>query len=121
MDSGEQKNHQAGSDEERLAVLFEVYRAACPDPEPGVNFMPQLWQRIEARERASNMFGRLARNLVTAALALSVLMALAVSITRSRMAALPSETYVEVLAEDHVRRTLDYFEPVHLEQASDQR
>lgn len=120
MDSIE-KDHQFGSDEERLNTLFEAYRAACPDPEPSPNFMPQLWQRIETRQRASNLFGRLARSLVTAALALSTLMALAVSITRSRMAALPSETYVEVLAEDHARRTLDYFEPVRIEPVSDQR
>lgn len=121
MSSGEEKNDQTGGEEERLNVLFEAYREACPDSEPGANFMPHLWQRIEARERVSNAFGRLARNLVTAALALSILMAFAVSITRSRTAALPSETYVEVLAEDHARRNLDYFEPVPVEPVADQR
>ena len=121
MNSGEEKNNQNGGEEQRLSALFEAYRAACPDREPGANFMPQLWQRIEARERVANVFGRLARNLVTVALALSILMAFAVSVTRSRMASLPSETYVEVLAEDHARRNLDYFEPVPIEPVADQR
>jgi len=115
----EHQNHQTENDEERLIALFGAYRDTCPDPEPSANFMPQLWQRIEARERVSNAFGRLARNLVTVALALSLLMALAVSITRSPT--LPSETYVEVLAEDHARRNLDYFEPVPIEPVADQR
>ena len=107
-----------GSDETRLDTLFAAYRDACPDPEPSANFMPQLWQKIEAREQTSTIFGRLARNLVTAALALSVVLGLAVSL--SSMAALPSESYVEVLAEDQARESLDYFEPVRIEPAADQ-
>ena len=79
--------------------------------------MPMLWQKIEAREQTSTVFGRLARNLVTAALALSVILGLAVSLSHSRASALPSESYVEVLAED---QNLDYFEPVHIEPAADQ-
>jgi hypothetical protein len=107
-----------GSDETRLDTLFAAYRDACPDPEPSASFMPQLWQKIEAREQTSTIFGRLARNLVTAALALSVVLGLAVSL--SSMAALPSESYVEVLAEDQARESLDYFEPVHIEPVADQ-
>ena len=107
-----------GSDETRLDTLFAAYRDACPDPEPSANFMPQLWQKIEAREQTSTIFGRLARNLVTAALALSVVLGLAFSLLS--MAALPSESYVEVLAEDQARESLDYFEPVHIEPVADQ-
>jgi hypothetical protein len=118
MDS---RNDVTGSDEARLDRLFAAYRAACPDPEASANFMPQLWQRIEAREQGSTMFTRLARNLVTAALALSSILAVAVSISHSGAAPLPSETYVEVLAEDHARQNLDYFEPVHIAPAADQR
>ena len=50
-------------------------------------------------------------------LALSVILGLAVSLSHSRASALPSESYVEVLAED---QNLDYFEPVHIEPAADQ-
>ena len=108
-----------GSDDTRLDALFAAYRDACLNPEPSANFMPQLWQKIEAREQTSTVFGRLARNLVTAALALSVILGLAVSLSRSP--ALPSESYVEVLAEEQARQSLDYFEPVHIEPAADQR
>jgi hypothetical protein len=114
------QNPQVGSDEARLDALFMAYREACPDREPGADFMPQLWQKIEARDRVSTVFGRLARNLVTAALALSVLLGLAVSLS-SRGAPLPSESYVEVLAEDHARQSLDYFEPAEIVPAADQR
>src|SRR5689334_6589897 len=95
-----------GSDETRLDALFAAYRDACPDSEPSANFMPQLWQKIEAREENSTVFGRLARNLVTAALALSVVLGLAVTLSHSRTSALPSESYVEVLAEEQARENL---------------
>jgi len=115
----DQENYQAGTDDERLDALLGIYRAGLPDPEPSPNFMPRLWQNIEARERKSTMFGRLARNLMTAALALSTLLAIAASISGSRTAPLPSESYVEVLAEDHARKNLDYFEPVHISTVAD--
>ncbi len=35
---------------EELDHLFERYRAALPDPEASVNFMPELWRKIEARQ-----------------------------------------------------------------------
>jgi hypothetical protein len=108
-------------DDTRLDALFAAYRDACPDSEASANFMPQLWQKIEAREQSSTVFGRLARNLVTATLALSGILGLAVSLSHSRPAALPSESYVEVLAEEQARENLDYFEPVHIEPAADQR
>jgi hypothetical protein len=120
MEQDNHRSYQPGSDDERLSRMFEAYRAVCPDPESSPNFMPQLWQKIEGRERVANVFGRIARNMVAAALALSMLLALAVSIERSRVAPLPSETYVEVLAEEHARRDLDYFEPVRIEPAADQ-
>ena len=63
-------NHQANHDA-RLNELFLAYREALPDPEAGANFMPQMWAKIEARENSSNWFGRLAKTLVTAALAAS--------------------------------------------------
>ncbi|MCU1274400.1 MAG: hypothetical protein JWO48_1831 [Bryobacterales bacterium] len=109
----DQQDYLQGSDE-GLKALFASYRDACPDPEPSVNFMPQLWQKIESRELTSRVFTRWTRNLVTAALALSALLALAVEISRSRVAALPSETYVEVLAEDNASQDLYSLAPVRL-------
>ena len=115
------QDHLMGDHEERLDALFQTYRKACPDPEASANFMPQLWQKIEARERTSTVFVRLARNLVTAALALSSILALAVTVSHSRATAWPSETYVEVLEEDHARQNLDYFESVRVEPIADHR
>src|ERR1700678_733789 len=60
----------------RLDDLFHAYRDACPDPEPSVNFMPEMWAKIEAREASSTVFNRVAKALVTAALGASVIMAL---------------------------------------------
>lgn len=113
-----QNSRDDGGD--RIDALFRAYRDACPDVEASPNFMPLLWQRIEARERSASVFGRLARSLVTAALALSVLLAIAGSIEHSRARQLPSETYVEILAEDQARNQ-GYFEPVHIEPVADQR
>ena len=118
----DRQSHNTGSDEARLEALFEAYRAACPDTEPSANFMPLLWRRIEARQSVSVVFSRLARNLVTAALALSILLGLAVSFSGSRGSQLPSESYVDVLADEHYSQTtLDYDDPVHISPAVEQR
>lgn len=117
----DRQDNWTGNEEERLDALFAAYRNACPDPEPAPGFMPQLWQKIEARERSSTVFFRLTRNLATAALALSGILALAVSVSHYRANSLPPESYVEVLAEDHARQDLGYFEPVQVEPAAEQR
>ena len=39
--------------DQKLNSLLAEYRDACPDPEPGTNFMPQLWLRIEAGRGAT--------------------------------------------------------------------
>jgi hypothetical protein len=116
----DRQNHNTGRDNGRLDALLQAYRAACPDPEPSVNFMPLLWQRIEARQSVSAVFSRLARNLVTAALALSILLGLVVSFSGSHVGQLPSESYVEVLAEEHYSQSLDYYEAVHISPAPEQ-
>ena len=117
----DQGNHESMGDNERLDSLFLAYREACPDPEASPDFMPRLWQKIEARERVSVLFGRLSRNLVTAAVALTVMMALALSMMRlqNRSPYDQNQTYVEVLAADHLQENLDNFAPVHVEPVSD--
>jgi anti-sigma-K factor RskA len=39
--------------EDPLHSLLAEYRDACPDPEPSAQFMPQLWQRIEASRNST--------------------------------------------------------------------
>lgn len=106
-----------GNNEIRLSALLRAYREAVAEPEPSPDFMPVLWQRIEARQKSTLWFGRLAASFVTAAMALVLIMAGFLGLQRS--AALYTDTYVEVLASDHRNDNLDYFEPVHLDTVSD--
>ena len=83
--------------EEQLDALFRAYRDACPAPELSANFMPELWQRIEARQRNSIFFGRVARGFVTAAMALALAMSVYLSVPRSNVAG----NYIDMLAATH--------------------
>ncbi|HEY2015442.1 MAG TPA: hypothetical protein VGH38_18180 [Bryobacteraceae bacterium] len=86
-----------GDDEQRLDALFRAYRDACPTPEASANFMPELWQRIEARQTYTFSFKRMANALVTAAVALSIALGVYMSIPRTNP--YYSQTFVEVVAE----------------------
>jgi len=89
-----------GSDDANLDNLFQAYRDACDAPEPSSNFMPLLWQRIETRQRYSFFFGRFARGIVTAAVALCLAMAVYLAVPH-HSAALYNETYMEALSGGH--------------------
>jgi len=100
--------------EARLDDLFRAYRAACPDPEASANFVPDLWARIEvvsaAREASGNWFGRVAKVLVTAALAASAILGIMISST-NQSSAFFNATFVEALRDDHTST----LEPLHLD------
>ena len=98
----------------RLDQLFHAYREACPDPDPSVNFMPEMWARIEAREASSTVFGRFAKALVTLALGASVVMGL-LSAAYSRPGASYDGSYIQALAADHVSD----LEPLQVERISE--
>ena len=100
--------------EARLDELFAAYRDSFADPSPSVNFTPELWARIEAREVSSNLFGRMAKALVTAALAASVILGLMVS-TLSQKEAAFTGTYLEALSADHAST----MEPLNLDRVSE--
>lgn len=89
--------------ERKLASLWVKYREACPDPEPSSEFMPQLWERIEARRRAtvSLLFRRWAEVCVMAALALSLLVS-TLLIPHSQRQPVYQFTYLDVLAADNL-------------------
>jgi hypothetical protein len=86
--------------ERQLDAVFASYRDACPDPEPGPNFMPALWQSIESRRSFALSFRRWARGLVTAAAAVAMLMAIFVSIPSSQVSPVYLATYIDVLDDD---------------------
>jgi hypothetical protein len=83
--------------EERLDALFQAYKRACPAPEPSANFMPELWQRIESRQRFSFSFSRMANALVTAAVALSIVLGVYTSVIGTPT--YDPQRYIDVLAE----------------------
>ena len=85
-----------GKDEERLDALFQAYRLACRGPEASANFMPELWQRIEARQRYTFSFKRMANALVTAAVALSIALGVYMAMPHGNA---NSYSYVEALAD----------------------
>lgn len=97
-----------------LDRLLRAYRSACPDPEPSVNFMPQLWAKIEARENSTHLFGRMAKTLVTLALAASVILGLMVS-TASQNGSNYEGTYLEALMADHAYG----LEPLNIDRISE--
>jgi len=102
-----------GNDEQRLDALFRAYRDACPTPEASANFMPNLWQRIEARQIYTFSFRRMANAFVTAAVALSLALGVYMSVPRSD--AYGSQSYIEALAEANPLDTPEIVGPVHLE------
>jgi hypothetical protein len=99
----------------RLDDLFHAYRDACPDPDPSVNFMPEMWAKIEARQASSTVFNRLAKALVTAALGASVIMALLSSSYSQPVGSVYEGNYVQALAADHVSD----LEPLQVERISE--
>jgi len=105
-----------GSDDARLDEMFRAFAEACPDREPSANFMPELWQRIEARRTYSFSFGRMANALVTAAVALSIALGVYMYIPHSTQA-VASQSYIEALAEANALDAPDIVGPVHLDPA----
>ena len=92
----------ANNGDERLDALFAEYREALPDPEAGADFMPKLWQKIEARRTETSwVFRRLAQICVAATVALTLLLSTVLMPTPDNSEAFYSGTYVDVLAADH--------------------
>jgi hypothetical protein len=101
-----------GSDDERLDSLFRAFREACPTPDASANFMPELWQKIEARQNLTFSFGRMASAFVTAALALSIGLGMYLAAPRSS-SPYYNQSYVEAL--DTNDDGGDFLEPVRYE------
>jgi hypothetical protein len=58
----------------KLDSLWRDYRAACPDVEPSAEFMPRMWQKIEARQTIPFAMGRFTRVFVSMSAVLSLFM-----------------------------------------------
>jgi UDP-N-acetyl-D-mannosaminuronic acid transferase (WecB/TagA/CpsF family) len=105
------KSTTEGDDNAKLDAIFRAYREAVPDPEVSANFMPDLWRRIEERQRSVFFLGRWARTLVTAAAVLSLGMAAYLYIPQGHNSVFSAESYVEALAAGHAQDNPDLPEP----------
>jgi len=85
------------SNDERLDALFRAYHLACEPREVSANFMPELWEKIEKVQNATFSFRRIAKSFVTAAAALSMVLA-AIGFVPTRNSPAYNVTYVEALA-----------------------
>jgi hypothetical protein len=106
-------NQMRGGDEEKLDALFRAYNEACGSPEASPNFMPNLWARIESRQRFTFSFHRMATAMATAAVALSLLLGVYMAIPRSNTDY--SQTYVEALAAYNSVDAPDIVGPVQMD------
>ena len=87
---------------DKLDALWVAYREATPDPDSGPEFMPNLWQKIEARRvETTSVFRRLAKICVMATVALALVMSVVLIPHNSNDEAFYSGTYVDVLAAEH--------------------
>ena len=97
-------------DNDHLAELFQRYARACPDVEPSANFMPRLWQKIEARHSFGSIFERLARTGMAAAAAVClVLLVLNFMFVPGQSAI---QTYTDALMADHSAERTYYTEAI---------
>ena len=113
-----QPMHGSSSDEERLDALFREFAKACPDRDPSANFMPKLWQQIEARQTYTFSFRRLANALVTAAVALSIVLGVYMSIPQPGYS---TQTDIEALADANAIDAPDIVGSVHLDPSDSAR
>ena len=87
---------------DRLDALWVEYRDATPDPDASPNFMPQLWQKIEARRvETTSVFRRLAQICVMASVALALVMSAVLIPRNSNDEVFYTGTYVDILAAEH--------------------
>ncbi len=94
-----------------LDALFRSYRAACPEVEAGPDFMPTLWQKIEARQNFWSVFGHLGKTMTTASAALFLLL-LVLNLLTSPGVRYVAPTYADALMADHTAEQTDYAEAI---------
>ncbi|MEI9813935.1 MAG: hypothetical protein WDO18_15400 [Acidobacteriota bacterium] len=98
-----------------LGGLWLAYREACPDPESGVDFMPRLWQKIEARRMESlSIFKRLAQVCVAATAVMLVLLSTLQTQAAPDTDVLDSSSYTDLLAADQAKEAYSIIHPADL-------
>ncbi len=82
-----------------LDGLLARYRSGVGEPDASANFMPRLWQKIEAKRNLTFKFRRLTQLFVGTAAAICLLIAGLSTALPSTNGKLPHGSYLDVLAE----------------------
>lgn len=90
-----------------LNEAFQAYREHHVYVEPSSDFMPRMWERIEARRSPLLFLRRTARLLVATSLAAALLMAVVV-IPRMEKQRQPAGYYADVVATDNLKSEQEY-------------
>jgi len=98
MNESKMSQEHRSPEDEHLDTLFRAYHMACEPREVSVNFMPELWEKIENVQNATFSFRRIAKSFVTVAAALSIVLA-AIGFVPTRNSPAYNVTYVEALVE----------------------
>ena len=105
--------------EDRLSALFSTYRAACPEVEPGKDFTPGLWRKIDARRGITFKLRRYTQGLVTVAATLCFAMGFFELSPLFKTSVLYTSTYVEALDADHGPEQLAFADVVNQDDPSE--
>ena len=119
MSDSEEFGLAMNNDDVQIEALFRGYRASCSDVEPGPNFMPALWQKIENRRSFSFAFARFGRTVMAFSAVLCLFLAL-LNFTQRDAAAPAIPFYTDALAADHTAEKTYYTEAIRPIPATDQ-
>ena len=95
-------------DERNLDRLLDRYSRACPEVEAGANFMPGIWQRIDAKRGFSFKLASYARILAMTAASLCLAAGLFEISSYGPARQLASNRFVEILDDDNDAEALIY-------------
>ncbi len=102
-------------DADRLSPLFRQYRESCPEVEPGPEFMPRMWERIDARRSLGWKLRIYTRGIATAALTVCLALAAMLYIPTYYRGGVYDRTYLEALEDDQAPEALAYSDVLHIE------
>lgn len=106
-------------DNSRLDHLFRRYRDACPEVEPGVDFLAGVWERIDARHGLWFAFERLGRLAMTASAAICLLLLLLNFVSTREPGPPVTPSYVDALIAEHSAEKTYYTETIRTSIADD--
>jgi hypothetical protein len=82
-----------------LDQLFAQYKSAVPDPEASANFMPELWRKIEARQRVLVRVKKLTQVFLAAAAAICLLFGIILQVPAPSAQPVVRGNYVDALVD----------------------